>query len=37
MSQKRFDELYDRVLDVVVLWFAFDRDILENEILQFGD
>jgi len=37
MSQKRFDELYYRVLDVVVLWFAFDRDILENEILQFGD
>lgn len=37
MSQKRFDELYDRVLDVVVRWFAFDRDILENEILQFGD
>ncbi len=37
MSQKRFDELYDRVLDVIVRWFAFDRDILENEILQFGD
>lgn len=37
MSQKRFEELYDRVLDVVVKWFAFDREILESEIMQFAD
>lgn len=37
MSQKRFEELYSRVLDVVIKWFDFDRDILENEILLFGE
>lgn len=37
MGQKRFEEVYDRVLTVIVKWFDFDRDILENEILTFGD
>ena len=37
MGQKRFDELYSRVLDVVVQWFLFDRDVLEGEIMQFAD
>lgn len=37
MGQKRFDDLYNRVLDVVVQWFLFDRDVLEGEIMQFAD
>ncbi len=37
MGQKRFDELYNKVLDVVVKWFLFDRDVLEGEIMQFAD
>jgi aminopeptidase C len=37
MGQKRFDELYNKVLDVVVQWFLFDRDVLEGEIMQFAD
>ena len=37
MGQKRFDELYSKVLDVVVQWFLFDRDVLEGEIMQFAD
>ena len=37
MSQKRFEQLYSRVLDVVVQWFAFDREILESEIMQFAE
>jgi aminopeptidase C len=37
MGQKRFDDLYNRVLDVVVQWFLFDRDVLESEIMQFAD
>src|SRR6056297_902379 len=37
MGQKRFDDLYNRVLDVVVQWFLFERDVLESEIMQFAD
>lgn len=35
MGQRRFEELYSRVVDVVVEWFAFDREFLESELIGF--
>ena len=36
MGQKKFEELYDKVLDVVVKWFLWDKETLEDEIMHFA-
>jgi len=35
MSQQEFDELYNRVLDVIVKYFNFDREDIKNHIEQY--
>lgn len=35
MGQSQFDDLYSKVLDVIVKWFDFDREVLESEIVGF--
>lgn len=37
MGQEKFEEVYNRVLDVIIRWLIpdLDRDILEHEIMNF--